>query len=99
MSGGSFARSLATLYDSATSGNGAAVFLDGRYYQTVSFTVHVVAVNAADSLQLQGSIDGSNWFNIGSAITTAQGVNITTPARAYRIVKTGTAGVATVLIY
>lgn len=34
---------------------------------------------SAGAVQLQGSLDGSNWFNIGSAVTTSAADTISTP--------------------
>lgn len=60
-------------------------------------TVHVAAVNAADTVQVQTSIDGTNWANQGTALAAPAVVSISGPWAFLRVVKTGATGVATVL--
>jgi len=58
--------------------------------------VQVLAVNAADSIQVNGSIDGTTWTPIGAALTAPGQVSWTIPWPFIQVVKTGSTAVATV---
>jgi len=59
----------------------------------------VQLANGADSLLLEATLDGTNWFSVNAAITgttAIQSGTITGPIRQFRATKTGTNGAATV---
>lgn len=67
------------------------------YFTRKDFTVQVIfaGTQTTASVQLQGSVDGVNWFNAGSAssATTTGAFQVTNvPTRWVRIAYTGTGG-------
>ncbi|MEB3048994.1 hypothetical protein KV112_04425 [Mycolicibacter sp. MYC123] len=70
---------------SAVSAVGAGSVLDGLTVRS-SAVLSVTATTGvtAGAVQLQGSLDGSNWFNLGSPVsTTAAGTTQTVVTSAY----------------
>jgi len=43
----------------------------GGFIQTMAWQIVTTGAPSGISVTLQGSLDGVNWFNIGSAVTTA----------------------------
>jgi hypothetical protein len=72
--------------------------LDWRYGGTQNRRVVITGANAADSFQLEGTLDGTNWFAAAAAQTgaTSYVISLSGPYYALRITKTGANGAATV---
>jgi hypothetical protein len=64
--------------------------------QTQTRFVQVLVVNAADSIQVSGSIDNITFVPIGAALTAPGQVTWTIPWPFIQVTKTGTTGLATV---
>jgi hypothetical protein len=65
---------------SAVSSTGGGTALDGLAVRAVA--VMVVSSSAgvsAGSVQLQGSLDGTNWYSLGSAVSTSSASTVFTP--------------------
>lgn len=61
--------------------------------------VTVTLANGADSVLLEGTLDGTNWFSLAAAMTGATTPFVTALTGPYfkiRVTKTGTNGAATV---
>lgn len=87
----------ATLYDASAAGTGTAYPLDYRFPTTPTRAVQIT-MNAADTIALQGTIDGTHWFQIASHTGGTSFVDtLSIPYFAIRVVKTGTAGTALVV--
>ena len=65
-----------TMFNSAATGTGTAVTLDSAAAMVLPLKT---ANTSTFSFKLQGSIDGTFYVDIGSAITTIVGTSITTP--------------------
>ena len=73
--------------------------LDYRFDGTQYRRLTVQLVNGADSVLVEGSLDGTTWFSVNAAITGNTNVNVialTGPYMRLRATKTGTNGAATV---
>jgi hypothetical protein len=65
---------------SAVSSTGAGTALDGVVVrQNATMVVTSSAGVSAGSVQMQGSVDGTNWFNLGSAVSTTTASTVFTP--------------------
>lgn len=85
-----------TLYNFSGAGNGTPVTLDWQNAEVQQRTV-VTVLAAADTLDIEGTVDGTNWAKI--ATHNAAGTFIDTingPWQQLRAVKTGALGQATV---
>lgn len=70
--------------------NGAAY--DGLVTRTVACMVVVSSTGVtAGSVQMQGSLDGTNWYNLGSAVSTTTASTVFAPvivnATAFRLLR------------
>lgn len=89
---------ITTMLDAASAaGAGPSIPCDYRHDGTQNRTIFVVSLTATDSITIEASPDGTNWFGVSSAITTAGVTTITGPYPFLRANKTGTAGPATVV--
>lgn len=73
--------------------------LDYRFDGTQNRKLTVTLANAADSVLIQGTLDGNTWFTANAAITGNTNVNLislTGPYMRLRATKTGTNGAATI---
>lgn len=76
-----------------------ATDLDYRFDGTQNRRVTIRLANAADSVLLEGSLDGTSWFTAATAVTGNTNVNaiaLSGPYMRLRATKTGTAGAATI---
>lgn len=89
---GGIVRKLVALLAQSAAGSGAACVTPFDRLANASITVHVPTIAGGDSLQVEGTIDGTNWFALGAAITAVGIAVITTPVASIRVTKTGTAG-------
>jgi hypothetical protein len=84
----------------AVSANGTGPAINtGRVEDELTIEVTTSGTVAAFSIQLQGSIDGTNWASIGSAVTaTTAGTNVSTGAlyKQFQAVMSGYSGTGTV---
>jgi hypothetical protein len=74
--------------------------LDWRFDGVQTRRVVTTLANGSDSVLIEGTLDGTNWFTIGSAHTGATTPfvdTLTGPYRRLRATKTGTNGAATVI--
>jgi len=65
-------------------GTGTSEVFTGNWYPNVTAYIKRTG-GTAHSIQLQGSINGVDWFNVGSAITGDSGTNGTTWALHWRL--------------
>lgn len=87
----------ATLYNASAAGTSNAYPLDYRYPTTPTRSIQTT-MNAGDTVAIQGTIDGTNWFQIASHTGGTSFVDtLSIPYYAIRVVKTGTAGNALVV--
>jgi hypothetical protein len=64
----------------AVSATGGGVSLDGQVTrQNATMVVNSSAGVSAGSVQMQGSLDGTNWFSLGSAVSTTTASTVFTP--------------------
>jgi hypothetical protein len=64
----------------AVSATGGGAALDGLVTRTVGTMVVVSSAGvSAGSVQAQGSLDGTNWFSLGSAVSTSTASTVFTP--------------------
>lgn len=73
--------------------------LDYRSDGTQNRRVTIQLANGADSVLLEGSLDGTSWYTANAAITGNTNVNVialTGPVLRLRATKTGTNGAATI---
>ena len=73
--------------------------LDWRFSGQQNRRVVVVLANGADSVLLEGTLDGTTWFALASAFTGATTPFVTALSGPYyqiRVTKTGTNGAATI---
>jgi hypothetical protein len=71
-----------------TTGNSTAVALDsGASIRTATMVVRGSAGISAGAVQLQGTLDGTNWYNVGSPVTAVASANVgfTAPLHATQI--------------
>lgn len=87
-----------TLYNASTAGNGTAVGCDWQSNDMQQRRIFIPAMNASDTITIQGSMDGTNWANLIAPFTGATSgfLLIEGPVAYIRVVKTGTAGNALV---
>src|SRR3954469_19019474 len=85
------------LMSQSAAGSSAAFPTDYRNdNDTITRFVQVISMNASDSIQVQGSVDGTNWASIGVALTAAGQTSFTVPWPYVRVTKTGANGAAVV---
>ena len=98
----SFRRSVKELYNATAAGNGNWVPLDTGFVNTYE-ALYSVSLESGDWVTVQIKLeDGANAPAFTQAITSAAGgtlVPIDAPAKFIRVVKTGTAGNARVVLY
>jgi hypothetical protein len=64
----------------AVSSTGGGTALDGAVIRPNATMVVVSSAGvSAGSVQLQGSLDGTNWFSLGSAVTTSTASTVFAP--------------------
>ena len=88
-----------TLYASAAAGTGTAYGVDWQNGEVQTRRIVTVLADAADSIAIEGTLDGTTWFNIAThtGATTPYVDTLTGPYKQIRAVKTGAAGLATVV--
>ena len=87
----------ATLYRASAAGTGDAYALDYRFPTTPTRSIQTT-MNAADTIKIQGTIDGTNWVDIATHTGGTSFVDtLSIPYLKIRAVKTGTAGAALVV--
>lgn len=88
------------LLNQSAAGNGTPVLLDYRFGGMVQRNIVTASMNAADTITIQGSVDGGvTWFQAATPRTGGTGPfvdTLTGPFTHLRIVKTGTGGNALV---
>jgi len=88
------------LLNQSAAGNGTAFLLDYRFGGMVQRNIVTVSMNAADTITIQGSVDGGvTWVQAAAPRTGGAGPfidTITGPFTHLRIAKTGAAGGAVV---
>ena len=73
--------------------------LDWRYESNQVRRYTAQLANAADSVLLEGTLDGTNWWPLAAAHTgqtTPFNVSVSGPVKQIRATKTGTAGIANI---
>ena len=87
-----------TLLNGAAAATGAAVACDWKNDGVQQRRIFIPVMNAADTIAIQGSMDGTNWTNLIAPFTGATSgfLLIEGPIAFIRAVKTGAAGLATV---
>lgn len=75
-------------------GSGAAIGL--AYLNALPYvaTVAITGTFGGTSAQVESSLDGTNWFTEGAALTSAGTVNLTRIAKFVRVTLTGGAGIS-----
>lgn len=88
----------ATLYNASAAANGTAVACDWKNDPVQQRRIYIPAMNAADTITVQGSMDGTNWSNLIAPFTGATSgfLLVEGPVAYIRVVKTGTGGNALV---
>jgi len=86
-----------TLYNASAAGTSAAFPLDYRFPTNPTRAIQTT-MNAADTIKIQGTIDGTNWVDIATHTGGTSFVDtLAIPYYQIRVVKTGTTGIATVV--
>ena len=73
--------------------------LDWQYDDNQNRRLTVQLAAGADSVLVEGTLDGTNWWALAAAVTgntNANPIAVTGPIKQIRATKTGTAGAATV---
>lgn len=89
-----------TMMAQSAAGNGSSFGLDYRFGGMVQRTVVIASMNAADTITIQGSVDGgATWIAVAAPHTGGAGPFIdiiTGPFTNLRVVKAGAGGTAVV---
>jgi hypothetical protein len=88
----------ATLLNQSAAGNGSPVACDWKNDGVQQRRIFIPAMNAADTITIQGSADGTNWTNLIAPFTGATSgfLLVEGPTAYIRAVKAGTTGNALV---
>jgi hypothetical protein len=88
----------ATLLNQSAAGNGTPFACDWKNDGVQQRRVFIPVMNAADTITIQGSMDGTNWTNLIAPFTGATSgfLLVEGPVAQIRAVKTGAAGTALV---
>jgi len=96
----SYTKTPQVLYDGQAAGNGNTYRTQTQYMSPVyQGVVHVTALVSTDTIQIQGSNDQVNWYNLGTAFNAPEMATVDAAIPYIRAVKTGTTARATVNYY
>jgi len=93
----SYTKTLSSLLNTTVSGPGTPLRVQTQYASPVyQGVVHVVALVSNDTIQIQASNDGNDWYDIGASFNAPEMATVDAAVGYIRAVKTGTQAKAVV---
>mgnify|MGYP006921382845 CR=1 FL=1 len=96
----SYTKSTKVILNTQVSGPGEPLRIQTEYQAPVyQGIVHVTALVSTDTIQIQASNDGDNWYNLGNPFNAPEMATVDAAVGYIRALKSGTTAPARVLYY